>query len=110
MKNSVDTGNIGEDAVAKLLSDQGYLVIARNWKRKISEIDIVATKDNEVYFVEVKTRSTNNQGDGFDYITASKLKHMERAAELWVAENRWAGPYQMVVASVCDGEINILEV
>lgn len=107
---TVETGNKGEVLVVNFLAERGYKIIAKNWKRKAAEIDIVALKNNTVYFVEVKTRSSNMQGDGFDYVTNNKIRHMQRGAELWVMENRWDGPYELIAASVCGGSIDLLEV
>ncbi len=97
---TTDIGNKGEQIAAEALERLGYKVLERNWKTKWAEVDIVAKIDNIIYFVEVKYRGSSRQGDGLDYITAKKLHHMIRAAELWVAMNRWDGEYQLLGASV----------
>ena len=50
-------GKAGEDAAAAYLERNGYAIRHRNWRKNHLELDIVATKDNEVVIVEVKTRS-----------------------------------------------------
>ena len=49
-------GQVAEGAVADELQTQGYRIVDRNWKTKVCEIDIVASKDKVIYFVEVKFR------------------------------------------------------
>ena len=104
-------GSKGEQIATEELIRLGYRIIDRNWKTKLCEIDIIAMREGVLYFVEVKYRGTSQQGDGFDYITDAKLKHMYRAAELWVLRHRWAGEYILLAASVSGaGETEILEI
>ncbi len=104
-------GNLGEQLAAEELSRQGYKIIERNWKNKLAEIDIIALKNEVTYFIEVKYRSTTNQGEGFDYITNNKLQHMKRAAELWVSVHNWLGEMELLAVAVSgDGNVEITEV
>lgn len=84
---SARAGAAGELAAAEYLKSLGYKVLERNWRVKAGEIDIIAEKDAVIYFVEVKYRKTNTQGGGIAAITPGKLKHMERAARLWMQKN-----------------------
>lgn len=104
MRNTTLTGNEAEKAVADELSRQGFIVIKLNWKTAFAEIDVIAQKNKTVYFVEVKYRSSETAGDGFDYITTHKLKHMTRAAESWVLQNNWHDDYMLMAASVVEGK------
>ncbi len=105
-------GDKGEQMAAEELVRLGYEVVERNWKVKIAEIDIVATKNNVMYFAEVKYRETLAQGDGFDYITPGKLSHMARAADLWVEAHGYRGEYTMLAVAIHgqDKTIDIREV
>ncbi|HEY4494007.1 MAG TPA: YraN family protein [Candidatus Paceibacterota bacterium] len=49
------TGEIGENVAVKFLVKHGFSVLDRNYTRKWGELDIVAQKDNKVYFIEVKS-------------------------------------------------------
>jgi Holliday junction resolvase-like predicted endonuclease len=64
------------------------------------EIDLVMTKDKIVYFIEVKFRSSGQQGSGLDYITDKKLAQMNRAAESWMALNKYDGDARLIATSV----------
>lgn len=76
-------GDIAEDKTELLLRHQGFTIVARNWKTKFCEIDIVAEKDSTRYFIEVKYRSSTAQGGGIAAITSKKLQQMRFAAELY---------------------------
>jgi putative endonuclease len=106
MKTTI-TGSKAEVVVASYLKNLGFKIVERNWKTPTAEIDIVAIKDNRVYFIEVKYRSSLEAGDGFDYITDKKLKHMQRAAESWVQEKNWQNEIILMAASVIGGNHDI---
>jgi|LZCG01.1.fsa_nt_gb putative endonuclease len=55
------TGKRGEDIACQYLRQQGYEIIARNWRSRFGEIDIIARDGDSLVFVEVKTRT----GSGF---------------------------------------------
>jgi Holliday junction resolvase-like predicted endonuclease len=99
MSNTI-TGQKAEQAAVVYLEMRGYSVLEQNFRRPRCEIDIVAKKDGIVYFVEVKYRATNAQGGGLEAITATKLRQMQFAAEIWVQDTKWAGPYQLAAVEV----------
>lgn len=108
-KAVTSTKSLGDDAeskVAAYLQSEKYVITVRNWRIKQCEIDIAAEKDGVRYFVEVKYRSSNNQGGGLAAITPKKLQQMQFAAELYNAKNQTSYDSQLVVASV-DGVGNI---
>ncbi len=114
MKNTTSTGNRAEQAVAEALVRQGYQILMLNWKTRFAEIDIVAQKGTTLYCIEVKYRQNTAAGDGFDYITPQKLRHMQRAAEAWVMDYDWRGEYTLLAASAVgpldDPAVDIREV
>ena len=59
MPTNQKIGKIGEDAAANLLIENGYAILARNYRVGHLELDIVALKGDTIAFVEVKTRSVN---------------------------------------------------
>jgi ribonuclease HII len=90
-----DTGRKAEAVAADFLQRKGCEVLAKNWRTRWCEIDIVARRDNMIYFCEVKYRANNRQGSGLEYITPKKLQQMRFAAEGWVHSNSWGGEYQL---------------
>lgn len=78
-------GNAAEDQAAAWLEQQGYVITERNWKTRFCEIDIIATKDQVLHFVEVKHRRSAEQGGGLAAITPAKLRQMKFAAVFYMA-------------------------
>ena len=101
--NSTQTGAAGEQAAAEYLARQGFRVLERNFKTPRCEIDIIAQKDDSLYFVEVKYRGSARQGTGLEYVTPQKLHRMERAAELWLQAHRWHGETMLSAIEVTAG-------
>lgn len=93
-------GREAEAAAAKYLKENGYKILAQNWRTRWCEIDIVAEKNKRVCFVEVKYRQSDKQGSGLDYITPPKIKQMKFAAELWVQDNNWTGDYTLAAIEI----------
>jgi putative endonuclease len=80
--NSKQIGNMAENEAANWLVRNGFDILARNWQvHGECEIDIVAIKEDVLFFIEVKFRKNDLYGDGLDYIDDTKLDQMELAAE-----------------------------
>ncbi|MBO4855088.1 ribonuclease HII [Candidatus Saccharibacteria bacterium] len=77
-------GDKGEDAVCNYLIKSGHEIVARNWKNKFCEIDIVSKFNGVLCFTEVKYRKA---GSGLDAIDKKKLEKMRFAAEFYLAKN-----------------------
>ena len=78
-------GDKGEQAAADWLTERGHEIVARNWRTRYCEIDIVSVKGEVLYFTEVKYRKNDDFGDGLAAITAKKQRQMRFAAELFLA-------------------------
>ena len=74
-------GRWGEDTAAQYLAANGYTVLARNVHSAHGEIDIIASKDGLLVFVEVKTRSTHTFAYPEDSVTRRKQAYLLSAAE-----------------------------
>lgn len=109
MKTTI-RGKQAETAVAEQLTRDGYEIITQNWKTKVCEIDVIAQKAGIIYFVEVKYRGGQAQGDGLAYISSQKLRKLHFAANIWNQNNNWNGDYRLLAASVTtDGRDYIIE-
>ncbi len=80
-------GDMGEQAAADWLAADGHEIIARNWRTRYCEIDIVSMKDDVLWFIEVKYRKNDDFGGGLGAITAKKQRQMRFAAELFMAKH-----------------------
>ena len=95
-------GSLGEDIACKFLKDKGFEIVARNYRKKFGEIDVVAKKAKRLHFVEVKTVSRENLRevipetagvpvDSFrpeDNVHPWKLKRLSRAIKVYLAEKK----------------------
>jgi len=83
------TGERGEDYAAGLLQDNGYMILRRNYSvHNTGEIDIIAEKQSDIYFFEVRNRT--NRGvfpDSTESVVYSKRKRIMRTAEHYLSEN-----------------------
>ncbi|WP_245504327.1 YraN family protein [Lichenihabitans psoromatis] len=71
-----------------LLVCKGYWPLARNYKVRGGEIDIIARRGGTVIFAEVKARP--RLADAMVAISATKRQRIERAARVWLSSNPWA--------------------
>ena len=86
-KEHITTKQLGDHAesiIAEFLENSGHSIVARNHKTKFYEIDIVSTKDDRIYFTEVKYRKDSYRGTPLDMITGRKLKQMAFAEEAFL--------------------------
>ncbi len=74
-------GQWGEDTAAGYLESQGYVVLTRNYHTAHGEIDIVATRDTALIFVEVKTRTSHAFAYPEDSVNLRKQAHLLSAAQ-----------------------------
>ena len=59
MAEKNETGKQGESIARQYLENKGYIILAKNWRFRRFELDIIATNNKELVVVEVKTRSHN---------------------------------------------------
>lgn len=105
-----DIGNAGEQVAADWLTADGHEIIARNWRTRYCEIDIVSMKDDVLWFTEVKYRKNDDFGGGLGAITAKKQRQMRFAAEMFIAKNAQYENYGMrIMAISVDGNPPIVK-
>ena len=82
------TGLRGEDRAAGFLSSKGYSILARNFRTRAGEIDIIAEKSGTVAFVEVKTWNALSEADLEFSIDQRKRRRIVRTARMFIARER----------------------
>jgi putative endonuclease len=85
-------GRAGEDLAAAWYEAQGYEVLARNWRCRAGELDIVARRDRLHVFCEVKSRSSSAFGVPAEAVGPAKSARLRRLAALWFAAQTSARP------------------
>lgn len=82
-----EKGQFGEDTAANFLEEEkGFDILARNFRSKIGEIDIVARDKNTLVFVEVKAKDGVSQGTPEEMVNTKKQKQLVRAALSYILE------------------------
>ena len=83
-----ELGRKGEDIAYKYLVNNNYEIIERNFKCKQGEIDIIAKENDEIVFIEVKTRSNVACGRPSEAVNQAKQKHIKRANKYYTYLNK----------------------
>jgi putative endonuclease len=81
--NKQELGRWGELVAARHLEEQGYKVLARNFRTRYGEIDLVALLGETTVFVEVKARSGVGFGLPEESVTATKRAHLLQAIQAY---------------------------
>jgi len=79
-------GRYGEEVAAQHLESDGFVVIERNWRCELGELDIVARDGDVLVVCEVKTRRSARHGSPFEAVTQRKLHRIERLGLRWMRE------------------------
>ncbi|MBW0255133.1 MULTISPECIES: YraN family protein [unclassified Cellulomonas] len=89
MRTRNETGRLGEDLAARLLENEGWTVLDRNWFGPGGELDLVALDPDEdaVVGVEVKTRRTATYGTPHEAVTPRKVQRLRVLLGAWLAEH-----------------------
>jgi putative endonuclease len=89
-----EIGALGEQLAVDHLTSLGLRVLARNWRCRYGELDVIAADDatHTVLFVEVKTRTSDRFGGLAQAVTPAKVRRLRRLAGLWLAgqHGSWA--------------------
>ncbi len=82
-----EIGALGERLAVEHLTSRGLAVLARNWRCRYGELDIIAADDSThtAVFVEVKTRTSDQFGGVEQAVTPQKVRRLRRLAGLWLA-------------------------
>jgi putative endonuclease len=79
------SGAADEQRAADYLRDQGLRLVARNWRSRFGEIDLICRDGDTLVFVEVRARRAGGFGGAAESITAAKRGRLIKTAELYLA-------------------------
>ena len=99
-KNTTKVGSLAEAAAAEFLVQRGHEILARNWRTKLCEIDLVSQKSEMIYFTEVKYRRGDTHGDGLQAIDQRKERQMRLAAEIFLVRHQLDGRVDAVLSAI----------
>jgi len=91
MINRTDFGFWAEDQTAQYLTDKGYQILGKNYRKPWGEIDLIAQKGELLIFIEVKANKKELPGfEPENRINPEKLKRLNRAIETYLAAKKYS--------------------
>lgn len=102
MSDKTKKGQEGEALAADFLIGKGYEIVARNYRYKRSEIDLIVRKNNWLVFVEVKMRSSDSFGFPEDFVDYKKANNIIDGAEQYTYDQDWQGNVRYDIVSIRD--------
>ena len=80
-------GRRGERTACRYLLKQGFDILARRYRGRSGELDIIAFEEDILVFVEVKTRSSSQFGEPWEFVDWQKQQILRRTAEAFIADH-----------------------
>ena len=105
-----DFGNSGEDIAVQYLKSHGHIILKRNFYCKQGEIDIITKDENEIVFIEVKSRSNTEYGLPSESVTKQKIQHLYKTARYFLYKNKMLNEFvrfDVVEILIKSGKFNI---
>lgn len=94
-------GNKAENLAARFFVSKGYKILKRQYRTRGGEIDLIARDGNEIVFIEVKARVSNDFGYPEESVTQSKLDKIQRTAEMYLSKYRMTSvAYRIEVVAI----------
>lgn len=102
-------GRRGERVACRFLLRQGFDILVRRHRCRSGELDIVALEQETLVFVEVKTRSSTDFGEPWEFVDWQKQQKLRRSAEEFIADHDLgAYAYRFDIVSVFGQEATLL--
>lgn len=102
-----DLGEMAEKRAVEFLRQQGYHIIAQNYRWRGGEIDIIARDGDFLVFVEVKARSSSNFGLPEEAITEHKKHKLIMTAQRYIAQHKPELDMRFDVVAISGGEARL---
>jgi putative endonuclease len=103
-------GLAGEDVAAGWYTAHGYEIVARNWRCRVGELDLIVRQGSTFVFCEVKSRATDFFGTGADAVTYEKRQRVRHLAARWLQDSKVRpATIRFDVASILGDELEIFE-
>lgn len=86
---NTEIGRRGEQRALDFLKNKNYEILETNYRFGRSEIDIIASHNHTIIFIEVKFRKNNFFGNPEDFVSTAQAERVHLAAEQYTFENKW---------------------
>jgi len=105
MTDKIKKGKDGEVRAERFLQEKGFEIVARNYRFKRSEIDLIVRKSNWLVFVEVKMRSSATFGHPEQSVNVAKRKKVMEGAAQYLEETNWQGNVRYDIVAINKNDI-----
>ncbi len=105
-------GDTGERIAEEYLKKNGYIVIDKNYRTELGEIDLIASKDEYLIFVEVKARRGEEFGFPSEAVTVTKQRKICMVASQYIKRNMYFGVavrFDVIEVYLSDRRVNHIE-
>ncbi len=102
-----DFGALGEQSACDYLVKNGYVVVERNWRHHHDEVDIIASKDDLLVFVEVKARACSSVRSPLQAVDFDKREAYIRCANAYMRQKRLYNEVRFDVVCVLSKPVGI---
>ncbi len=89
MINKKTYGKWGENKAKEYLLNIDYVQIADNWQNRFGEIDLIMFENEQVVFIEVKTRRNSSFGSAIESINKTKQQQIIKMVEMFLQYKNW---------------------
>lgn len=101
-------GRKGERMACRLLLREGFDVLARRYRGSSGELDLIALEGETLVFVEVKTRTTREFGEPWEFVDWQKQQKLRRTAEEFIADHDLGEyAYRFDIVSIIGKEVTL---
>lgn len=100
MGKNRDIGQKGEGIAASFLETNGYQLLAKNYRYRRSEIDLICQTGQTLVFIEVKWRKNNDFGYPESFVEEAQANRIKTGAEQYLVENGWDGPIRFDILAI----------
>ncbi len=100
-------GDVAETLTCKFLQERGFVIVERNVYSRFGEIDIVATKENLLHFIEVKSAADFEQA--IQNVTSQKISRIIKTVDVYMKKHAIDATYCIDAAIVTPDGIEFLE-
>lgn len=109
--NNRAVGTTFEQKAADYLAKNDYVVLEKNFRCKIGEIDLIATSEGYLCFIEVKYRSGTAKGYPAEAINLNKIRRITRTAQFYLLQHRLPQdtPCRFDAVVILDQQIEIIK-
>ena len=95
-----ELGRLGELLAKEYLEQRGYVILEKNWVYGRAEIDLIAFYEQQLIFVEVKTRRSIDHGEPEDFVNWKKEKQMEFASAVYIDKRNHQGEIRFDIIAI----------